>query len=90
MNEHLSELLKEQLEREAKLDDVHRRIGQALRPERDRGNQDRILIAHKGTVYVHRRHPSRELGIGPECRRGARAKSLKPDAQRSFLFFGDI
>ena len=32
----------------------------------------------------------RELGIGSACQPGARAKALKPDAQKSFLFFGDL
>ena len=51
MNEQFIELLKQQLELEAKLDELHRRIGQEVRAERGRGNQDRILVAHEGQVY---------------------------------------
>jgi hypothetical protein len=51
MNEHFIALLKEQLELEAKLKDLRRRIGQALKDERDKGNKDRILISHEGEVY---------------------------------------
>jgi hypothetical protein len=43
MNEHFTALLKEQLELEAKLKDLRRRIGAALKDERDKGNKDRIL-----------------------------------------------
>jgi hypothetical protein len=50
-NEHFIELLKEQLDLEAKLKDLRRRIGQALEAARQAGNNDRILISHEGEVY---------------------------------------
>jgi hypothetical protein len=51
MNEHFIALLKEQLELESRLDDLYRRIGAALKAERDRGNQARLLVSHEGQVY---------------------------------------
>jgi hypothetical protein len=50
-NEHFIALLKGQLELEAKLKDLRRRIGAALEAERKAGNNDRILISHEGEVY---------------------------------------
>jgi hypothetical protein len=49
-SEEFIPLLKEQRELEAKIKGLQRRIGQALKAQRGVGNQDRILIAHKGEV----------------------------------------
>jgi len=51
MNERFVALLKVQLNLETKLRDVQRRIGQALKAERDKGNDGRILIDYEGIVY---------------------------------------